>query len=96
MAGKKSRLSELHRQFTEALIKELDDADKGKYPLAAADKSVIVKFLKDNDITADVDDEAMSELKDAFHDDLAKRRAARAKILQDTVDDGTDPLQGVI
>ena len=70
MAGKKSRLSELHRQFTEALIKELDEADEGNYPLAAADKSVIVKFLKDNDITADVDDEALDQLRDAFSDDL--------------------------
>ena len=42
MAGKKSRLSELHARFTEALIAELEEAGEANIPLPAADKSVIV------------------------------------------------------
>ena len=52
-AAKRSRLSELHRMFTEALIEEIKQSKEDEVPLPAADKSVIAKFLKDNDVSAD-------------------------------------------
>lgn len=99
MAGsaKRSRLSELHRMFTEALIEELKQAKDDEVPLPAADKSVIAKFLKDNDITADADSEAMQGLRDEFEDDLAKAREKRKQeILGKVGGDSEDLLEGII
>ena len=85
----------MHRRFTEALITELEEADAEKIPLPAADKSVIVKFLKDNDITAEADDVGMANLRDTF-DELEQARQARAASIlrQQGADD--DELTGVI
>lgn len=99
MAGsaKRSRLSELHRMFTEALIEELKQAKDEEVPLPAADKSVIAKFLKDNDITADADSEALQGLRDEFEDDLAKAREKRKQeILGKVGGDSDDLLEGII
>jgi len=96
-AATKSRLSELHRMFTEALISELKQAGEEEIPLPAADKSVIAKFLKDNEITADADSTEMQELRDEFEDELAAKRKARAEEL--LVKAGADPeddLAGII
>jgi len=96
-AGTKSRLSALHSMFTEALIDELKQAGEDKVPLPAADKSVIAKFLKDNDITADADDESMNELRNEFEDELEQRRKARAAQIMGTLEaGGEDELAGVI
>lgn len=99
MAGsaKRSRLSELHRMFTEALIEELRQSKDEEVPLPAADKSVIAKFLKDNDITADADSEEMQGLRDEFEDDLAKAREKRKQeILGKVGGDSDDLLEGII
>lgn len=99
MAGsaKRSRLSELHRMFTEALIEELKQSKDDEVPLPAADKSVIAKFLKDNDITADADSEEMQGLRDEFEDDLAKAREKRKQeILGKVGGDSEDLLEGII
>lgn len=96
-AASKSRLAELHRKFTEALIHELEEAGAENIPLPAADKSVIAKFLKDNDITADADSTEMSDLRDAFEDELAaKREQRKQEILGKVSEDGSDDLLGII
>lgn len=96
-AASKSRLAELHRKFTEALIQELEEAGAENIPLPAADKSVIAKFLKDNDITADADSQEMVELRDAFDDDLAARREQKKQeILGRIGAEPGDDLQGII
>lgn len=95
-AGSKSRLSALHAMFTEALISELQEASTEKIPLPAADKSVIAKFLKDNDITADADDESMKRLNDEFEDELEERRKARAAAIMQKVGGDGDDLAGII
>lgn len=96
-AATKSRLSELHKMFTEALISELKQAGEEEIPLPAADKSVIAKFLKDNDITADVDSTEMQELRDEFEDELAAKRKARAEeLLAKAGADPEDDLAGII
>lgn len=99
-AATKSRLSELHKMFTEALIEELRtcrDEDGEFIPLPAADKSVIAKFLKDNDITADADSTEMQELRDEFEDELAAKRKARAEeLLAKAGADPEDDLAGII
>ncbi|UNA01071.1 putative DNA maturase A [Erwinia phage Loshitsa2] len=95
-AGSKSRLSALHAMFTEALINELKEAGAENIPLPAADKSVIAKFLKDNDITADADDESMARLNDEFEDELEERRKARAKAIMGKVGGEGNELEGII
>lgn len=49
--------------------------------MAASDKAVIVKFLKDNNITADPDDSKMQQLDKAFREQMAQKRQARAEAL---------------
>lgn len=96
-AATKSRLSELHRMFTEALISELKQAGEEEIPLPAADKSVIAKFLKDNEITADADSTEMQVLRDEFEDELAAKRKARAEeLLAKAGADPEDDLAGII
>lgn len=96
-AATKSRLSELHRMFTEALISELKQAGEEEIPLPAADKSVIAKFLKDNEITADADSAEMQDLRNEFEDELAKKRDERAKeLLAKAGANPEDDLAGII
>lgn len=84
--------------FTEALIEELKQAHDEEVPLPAADKSVIAKFLKDNDITADADSKEMQSLRDEFEDELAAKREARKQEILGSLsnDGGDDILHGVI
>lgn len=49
--------------------------------MAASDKAVIVKFLKDNNITADPDDSQMHELDSAFMAEMKAKREKRAEAL---------------
>lgn len=97
-AGSKSRLAALHAMFTEALINEIEEAKSEGIPLPAADKSVIAKFLKDNDITADADSEEMQDLRDEFDDELAARREARKQEILNKVggSDSEDLLEGIV
>lgn len=97
-AAKRSRLSELHRMFAEALIEEIKQSKEDEVPLPAADKSVIAKFLKDNNITADADSEEMQDLRDEFDDELAARREARKKEILNKISgsDSEDLLEGIV
>lgn len=95
-AATKSRLAELHRMFTEALIEEIEEAKRDEVPLPAADKSVIAKFLKDNDITADADSAEMQELRDEFQKDMDKKREERAANILERVQSGSDDISRLL
>lgn len=97
-AAKRSRLSELHRMLTEALIEEVRQSKEDGVPLPAADKSVIAKFLKDNDITADADSEEMQDLRDEFDAELSARREARKQEILNKISgsDSEDLLEGIV
>ena len=84
--------------LTEALIEEIKQSKEDGVPLPAADKSVIAKFLKDNDITADADSEEMQDLRDEFDDELAARREARKKEILNKISgsDSEDLLEGIV
>lgn len=79
MAAKQSVLSELHLMLTELFMEDIRICRAEGIPMSASDKAVIVKFLKDNSVTADVDDESMQALRDEFKDELAARRQAKAQ-----------------
>ena len=88
MAAKQSVLSELHLMLTELFMEDIRICRAEGIPMSASDKAVIVKFLKDNSVTADVDDESMRQLRDEFKDELAARRQAKAQsILAPSEDD---------
>lgn len=97
-AATKSRLAELHKMFTEVLISELKQAQDEELPMPAADKSVIAKFLKDNDVTADADSTEMQDLRDKFDDELAEKRKEKAQLLLAKVagDGEGDLLDGIL
>lgn len=96
MAAKESRLSLLHEMLAEAFIEDLRICKEEGIPMAASDKAVIVKFLKDNSITADISAGEMDELKSEFENELAARRAAKAEKLLKKVDDDEDVLEGIL
>ena len=88
MAAKQSRLSELHEMLAELFIADIKICKDEGIPMSASDKAVIVKFLKDNSVTADIDDDSMRQLRDEFKDELAARRQAKAQtILKPNEDD---------
>ena len=89
MAAKQNRLSELHAVFTEMLFDEIQWYKEQGIPMAAADKTVIMTFLKNNSITCEIDDQRLAALRDEFEKDHAAVLKARAdKILASPDRDG--------
>jgi hypothetical protein len=95
MAAKQSELSGLHAALAEMFLEDIRICREEGIPMSASDKAVIVKFLKDNSITADVDNSEMDKLKDEFADELAARRKARAEAILQQEDD-SDELHGIL
>ena len=59
MAATKKSLGTLHEKFTKLLLDELEfylNNEEG-IPMSAADKTVVMTFLKNNGITAESSDE---------------------------------------
>ena len=97
MAAKQSRVSSLHDLLTELFIEDIKMCRAEGIPMSASDKAVIVKFLKDNDVTAEPDEAKVQALRDEFHDELAaKREARRRHILMKAAGTEADPLDGVL
>lgn len=95
MAAKSSQLGTLHELITEMFIQDIKMCQDEGIPMSASDKAVIVKFLKDNDITAVIDDAKMKELNEEFADELSKKRAERVlQLVQQTEED--ELLQGLV
>lgn len=95
MAAKSSQLGTLHELITEMFINDIKMCQDEGIPMSASDKAVIVKFLKDNDITAVIDDAKMKELNEEFADELSKKRAERVlQLVQQTEED--ELLQGLV
>lgn len=89
MAAKQKRLSELHAVFTEMLFDEIQWYKAQEIPMAAADKTVIMTFLKNNSITCEIDDQRLADLKNEFEKDHAAVLKARAdKLLASPDRDG--------
>ena len=95
MSAKSSQLGTLHELITEMFINDIKMCQDEGIPMSASDKAVIVKFLKDNDITAVIDDAKMKELNEEFADELSKKRAERVlQLVQQTEED--ELLQGLV
>lgn len=93
----KSRLNGLHDLVAQVGEMVLLEALELQVPPQAADMAWITKFLKDNEITADVDDATMNTLRDAVKDELAVRRETKAaEIAARIVGTDDDDLAGVV
>lgn len=94
-SASKSALNELHEMFAQVMLADLKQSVEEGIPLPAANLGVIRQFLKDNEISASIDADEMVELRDAFADELATRRAERQKKLSETLaEDDTQFLLG--
>lgn len=62
----KNRMHELLDALVEMIFMEIEFCRKEDIPMAAADKTVILSLLKNNDITANVDDAGLDKLKEEF------------------------------
>ena len=97
MAAKKSSLETLHEILTELFIADIELCKTEGIPMSASDKAVIVKFLKDNNITAEPDAEKVQELRDEFQDELeARREAKRQHILMKAAGADCDAMAGIL
>ena len=97
MAAKQSKVSSLHDLLTELFIEDIKMCRAEGIPMSASDKAVIVKFLKDNDVTAEPDEAKVQALRDEFQDELAaKREARRQHILMRAAGTEEHPLEGVL
>lgn len=95
MAAKSSALGTLHELITEMFINDIRMCSEEGIPMSASDKAVIVKFLKDNDITAVIDDAKMKELNDEFADEMSAARAKNVlRLVQQSEED--ELLQGLM
>lgn len=95
MAAKQSALSQLHEALAEMFLEDIRICKEEGIPMSSSDKGVIVKFLKDNNITADIDNKDMQKLQDEFKDELAERRREKAQALLDATND-SDELAGIL
>ena len=95
MAAKQSALSKLHEALAEMFLEDIRICKEEGIPMSSSDKGVIVKFLKDNNITADIDNQDMQKLQDEFKDELAERRREKAQALLDATAD-SDELAGIL
>lgn len=101
MAASKGRLGELHNFITEYFHKKLETAKDGGYDLSAAEEAVIVKFLKDNEISADADSVELDSLRESLNITTLQsiREKKRQEILEKTravEEDGAIDLTGVL
>lgn len=79
-AAQQTRLAELHAVFTELLFDEIAWYKSQEIPMAAADKTVIMTFLKNNSITCEMDDKKLNDLREAFgedHKEVLRQRAEK-------------------
>ncbi len=93
MAAKSSTLGALHEALADLMMENIRICKEEQIPMAASEMAVIVKFLKDNDVTADIDDAKMDELSKAFADELKEKRETKAKdILAKASGSDVDPF----
>lgn len=83
MAATKKELGDLHSKFTKFLADELEMHIQEGIAMAAADKTVVMTFLKNNGITAESTDEELAQMRDNFLQLKEQRKEAALSILKD-------------
>lgn len=83
MAANKKELGSLHSKFTKFLADELQMYIEEGIPMAAADKTVIMTFLKNNNITAESTDEDLQRVREQFAGIKEENRGKALAILKE-------------
>lgn len=83
MAANKKELGSLHSKFTKFLADELEMYIEEGIPMAAADKTVIMTFLKNNNITAESTDEDLQRVREQFAGIKEENRGKALAILKE-------------
>lgn len=83
MAANKKELGGLHSKFTKFLADELEMYIEEGIPMAAADKTVIMTFLKNNNITAESTDEDLQRVREQFSSIKEENRDKALAILKE-------------
>lgn len=86
-AASQSKLAELHEMLAEVFIEDLKQSKEEGIPLPAANLGVIRQFLKDNDITASIEEDDMLALRDAFQGERTAAREQRKQALSTALSD---------
>lgn len=84
MAAPKKSLGILHEKFTQLLLDELEfylNNEEG-IPMSAADKTVVMTFLKNNGITAESSDEELAALNNAWNQLKQDKQAKALDVLR--------------
>lgn len=74
MSASVAELSDLHRLVAQVFKQELEISMNEGIPIAASTLAVMVKFLKDNNITAEASAEDMQALKSLFEEEFKEKR----------------------
>ena len=85
MAATKKSLGTLHERFTKLLLDELEfylNNEEG-IPMSAADKTVVMTFLKNNGITAESSDEELAAMSDAWNQLKQDKKAKALGVLRE-------------
>lgn len=77
----KAMLDELLVLLVEMIRGEIEWHKKEKIPMAAADKTVIVTLLKNNDITAAPEDKVLEDLREEFKNVESPRLKAKGEAI---------------
>lgn len=88
-AANKGDLNSVHKLIVDVANMILQEAIDNNIPPTASDMAWIIKFLKDNDITADIDDVELNRLKESVkvEFDERKRNAAAIKAANESEDE---------
>lgn len=90
-SASESTVSMLHALVTEYYIDMINRAKQDELDLSPADMANIIRFLKDNNVTAMPDEEQMATLTKAFtQDELDQKRSESAKQIMSIYKAGTD------
>ena len=92
MAGV-DKLRMLHDALADMFLENIRICKEEVIPMSAADMGVMVTFLKNNNITADITDEKIQAVKEEFNDEL---RAAREKAAKKILANASDPLSAAL
>lgn len=92
MAGV-DKLRMLHDALADMFLENIRICKEEMIPMSAADMGVMVTFLKNNNITADITDEKIQAVKEEFNDEL---RAAREKAAKKILANASDPLSAAL
>ena len=81
-------LQELHRLIAKSLNQRIEQDIEDNIPTDAATLGAAIKFLKDNNVSADpADADDLSALRDTLKQQAEQRRAGRSNVVQLAIQD---------